>query len=1091
MDGNRVELPDGHLVNLSPRPARPSPYKAYRAEYQVSATELSAPVSAQSPQAISADHVIASVASGNVSQTSKATKLPLPKNLVDNHNDELNQTPCPTGLPKPKTPSQSGRPGSQPRSSEKGRDQYWRKIRDKFEKDSPLSPRSPKSKENGKSQSPNPRISYHRCRPPISSPQLQKSPRGAILRSGIPTPTGISRPAQDVRIDASVSRPVDSLNKWQKQGDQWVNLDATETTPRKSVRTDTTVDSSPQSHSSISPVSAEESSITDWEDRFVVNMPTAKDPNPPMMTAQQISDYQKSIERVHREGGQMLDPDSLPSRNPSPESKCSLSGQRDQSHKEVITSDGAFDGDQIPNLSPDEYRLPLPHSQSPYKPPQAPPPASQPTTAPQRVVANHYYSPDEIGHNRISTIWEESPTKIKEKRHPQNADGSFLGCREISGEKNPDDILKFASPDDASLHPRPLALASKNKQKETKEVKKGITRKTTHKVEETLVLQDEKPQTFRNTKPAQCSKQSTISQEQICVPNPTSIPESGTQDSGKENFHPTSNSPDQSGDHGKGRGEDDLFITTPTITPTMIPTPDKKLSVPKLQGLRRPGGASHTTTAEAIKAVRARAQMITTPLGLRPGGSSSNIKPTIPILKSPQILPSTSKSTTEQDQAVDQSQVPDQLQDHNIPARAAGTTAHTVRGFIRTSGLAKPSGLVKSPTDSLTTILRNGTECLRHRAETLRNASGSLPRSNRKQSKSPKPTLPSRDNSESSRSERSFQSAKESQAITGNVPVSPPKVVKAETKHTETKHTETKHTETKHTETEHKKTKPVEKKSSANELPSSGSNVPRKPVPIRITISETPPSSHNPDKLPTSTRKISAQAKPSKLDKPIKATKTATSAQPAPDKTKNPDAGSKADQRAKILPLPRLRTTDKVLEIAELDGLQVASPKDELFQPNITDVFADLGDMHHRNKDHDEGQGISPLILSLVFNILVIAVTQVNRIFRMGADSPYFKFVVNNTLNMTGHCWRVFECIFTAVSHYQATGAWPRPRGDKAIRQFMVELLQAVLYLLVLGFAAMLIGRTASYVVLVSRWILWFARPFVWVFQCIGRALIV
>jgi len=177
------------------------------------------------------------------------------------------------------------------------------------------------------------------------------------------------------------------------------------------------------------------------------------------------------------------------------------------------------------------------------------------------------------------------------------------------------------------------------------------------------------------------------------------------------------------------------------------------------------------------------------------------------------------------------------------------------------------------------------------------------------------------------------------------------------------------------------------------------------------------------------------------------------------------------------------------MEIAELDGLQVASPK-EYLQSNITDVHADLGDMRSQDKTNSEGNIINPLALSLVFNILVVAVTQVNRALRMGTDSYYTKFVVRNTLSMTSHCYRVFSCIYAAVSRYQATGAWPKARNDQAISRFMVELLQAVVYLFILGFAAMLIGRTAGYVVLVSSWIVWFARPFAWAFQCIGRALI-
>ncbi|CAG8115116.1 unnamed protein product [Penicillium nalgiovense] len=1061
MDEAHVKLPDGHLVNLSPRPIRQSAYKAYRAEYKSTAEASATPPPRYRQESKSPEYAVSGGASGNISQLSKATKLPVPRSLAESRKDDSNQTPSPTALPKLSPANHSsGRIGDQSGPLDKGHDQYWRKIRDKLQ-ESPLSARRAKSKESDNNQSPNSRISYHRSRLPASTSQDQASPRAGTPRSGIPSPSTVkSSPAQGSRNDAS-TRPVDSQSKWRKKDDQWVLMDVTETASLKSSRTDATTDSSARSHPSVSPVSAENSSITDWEDRFVVNMPTAKDPNPPMMTAQQIAEYQRSIERVHRDGGQMADPDTVPSRNVSPEIRFNPSEQKAQSPRAINTYDGVNERPQASILSRHEH-CPSPqaqqnaHSEQVSQPhPQQPQPQS--TTASQRQIANRYYSPDEIGYNRISTIWEESPTKPKEKRCPQNADGSFLGCREISGEKNPDEILRFASPDDASLHPPPLALGSKNKQRALKEVKKATDRQITHRVEETTVPREELPQTSQNTRPAQCSKPSAMYQDRNCSQNPSPIPRTRSQDSSKENYHPTSNTPERSRSREENLGDDDVFIITPTITRTMIPTPDKKASSPKPQGLRRPGGTNHAVTAEAIKAVRAKAQMISTPLGLRPGEPTVDIKPTGRTLTTSQTLPVSSMSTTAQDENEE-----DPNQDHTQdrgPERAAGTKSNTIRGFIRTSGVAKPSGLVRSPTDSLATILRNRTESLRTRAEFLRNGSGSPQRSDQKQSPSPQPILPSRDNSESSRSERSFQSTKETSPAPANRPPSPPKVATPENKPEE------------------------------NKQPSSRPPAPSKPTTKRVTLSEEPPSSAKPDKSRMSTKTISALAKPSKLDKTCKSTSTTppVSENSSSPKAKRPDTSAKKEDKAKAL--PRLHTSGKVLEIAELDGLQVASPKESL-QSNITDVSADLGDMHSEDKDESDGQGLNPLAFSLLFNILVVAVTQVNKALRMGTDSPYVKFVVNNTLNMTCHCWHVSKCIYTTVSHYQATGAWPKPRRDQAITRFVVELLQAIVYLLILGFAAMLMARTVGYVVLVSSWIAWFARPFAWVFQCVGRALV-
>ncbi|CAI7615647.1 unnamed protein product [Penicillium glandicola] len=1025
MDEAHVELPHGHLVNLSLRPSPYIPYKAYRAEYKPSVELSATPPPVYLQEGRSTEYAVARGASGNMSQLPKATKLPVPRPFPESRNDHSSQTPSPTVLPRP-TPSShsSGRLGDKSGISEKSHDQYWRKIREKLE-DSPLLARRARSKESDNTQSPNSRISYHRSRLPASTSQNQTSFWVGNAPSAITSSTTVnSSSTQELRSDAPT---VDSQNKWRKQGDQWGNMDITETSPQKSVRTEATTNSSLRSHPSVSPVSAENSSITDWEDRFVVNMPTAKDPNPPTMTAQQIAEYQRSIERVHRDGGQMADPDTVPSRNASPEIRFNPSEQKAQSPWATNTYDGAYDRHRVPILSQEEH-YPPPQPQQNAQPEQYPQPQQpQPTNVPQHQAANLYYSPDEIGYNRISTIWEESAPKAREKRHPQNADGSFLGCREISGEKNPDEILTFASPDDGNLHPLPLALVSKNRQKAPKEVRRATDRPITHRVEETIVLQEERPQTSRNSRPAQCSKPSAMHQDQSCSQKPSQIPRTRSQDSSKENYHPTSNTPERSGSLGGNQGDDNVFITTPTITPTMIPTPDKKASSPKPQGLRRPGGTNHTVTAEATKAVRTKAQMISTPSGLRPGGPNMNIKLTARTLATSQTLPPSGTSATVTDQDVE-ARNQDHAQDRK-PERVAGTSSNTIRGFIRTSGLARPSALAKSPTD-LVTILRNRTDSLRTRAESLRNGSGSPQRANQKQFPNPQPILPSRDNSESSRSERSFHSTKEAPPVSANIPVLPVSPAKMAT-------------------TERK---PEESKQSSLRPPA-----PSKPVTKKVTLSEECPSSAKHDKPPTSIKKMSAPVKQSKSTNPAAAERS------PPPKPKKPDTSPKKEEPVKFL--PRLRTSGKVLEIAELDGFQVVSPKESL-QSNITDVSADLGDMHSEDNDVSDRQGLNPLALSLLFNILVVAVTQVNKVLRMGTDSPYAKFVVHNTLNMTSHCWRVSKCIYTAVSRYQATGVWPKPRSDQAISQFMVELLQAIVYLFILGFTGMLICRTAHYIVL-------------------------
>jgi hypothetical protein len=301
------------------------------------------------------------------------------------------------------------------------------------------------------------------------------------------------------------------------------------------------------------------------------------------------------------------------------------------------------------------------------------------------------------------------------------------------------------------------------------------------------LVQEEWAQLSRNTKQAPCSRSSsaTLCQEPMCPQS--DLPRTGSQGSSKENFYlapSTSNSSEKLEDT---RSDDDVFIITPTITRTMIPTstpekkgekkakPEKKASIPKPQGLRRPGGTGQSGTGEAVKAVRAKAQVISTVSGLRPAAAASQVKSIASSLTSSKMSPLSSiptakdKEAHKEEHSVTTREVPvkkPEITVKNSPkakdkekddqTKQAGSS---IRGFIRTSGLARSTGLVRSPTDSLATILRNGTESLRNRAESLRRGNGSS--ISRNGSPVSQPSGPSRDNSESSRSERSFRSAKE------------------------------------------------------------------------------------------------------------------------------------------------------------------------------------------------------------------------------------------------------------------------------------------------------------------------------------------
>lgn len=935
-----------------------------------------------------------------MSQKTKLTKLPIPKTLAEKYKEQRNQTPSPTGIPKPSSSTLSpGGSGAQSTGREMERDHYWKRLRDKFEKDSsPLSQRTSyvRSRESDRSA--------------VSDLSRDDQPitRGAKKQTVIPTPSTAKNALQDSR-----PRQTDDQSQWTLQEGHWAGHETNDCTPHKSNQTDTTADSSPRSHPSVSPVSAEaDSSMTEWEDRFVVHMPTAKDPNPPTMTAQQIADYQRSIEMVHRDGGYLVDPNTRPSpRNGSPETRSSPASQGDR------VSGGsanfkAYDG--RPMQSPAEIERQID--------PSPPAPQTQGKTGLQ--AQPHYYSPDEIGKNRISTIWEEqSPTKTKDKRHSANADGSFLGCKEINGPgtKNPDEILLFGSGEEsANIRPRPLAVARKPKEEKTSALR------ALRRPGDTRAVQEEWSEVSRNSKNAQCLKQPmTLCQEQECSDN--AMPRSDSQGSSKENYHPTESESSSPEKHDDGRSEDDVFIITPTITRTMIPTPtpekqakkeERKVSGPKPSGLRRPGGIGQSVACEAVKAVRAKAQVISTPSGLRPAAGMSHNKSTAPSLTSSRTVPLSSIPTAKDIQSAKENPKETDATTKDTPLKKdksvndkSSQAAQSIRGFIRTSGLARSTGLVRSPTDSIASILRSGTESLRNRAESLRNGNGSI--GSRKGSPVSQPSGPSRDNSESSRSERSFKSAREK--------ATPPPTTKSS---------------------------PVKKESPA-----------AKPV-----LVEKP--------------SVPQKSPPAEKSAPIENSKP----------SEKPERLSRAERLEKFREQARLRRASKVVEIAELDGQQVQ--KKAHLQSNITDVYSDLSDLETHDKDTPSRDPMNGVALSMIFEIIVMAVTHVHKFALQMTDSPYTKFLVTNVLNMTRHCFRVFSRVYRAVSRYQATGTWPKAKNDQAISRFLVELLQATVYMFILGFGVMVVGRTASYIVLIGSWIVWFARPFAWMFQCFGRALI-
>ncbi|KAH1344223.1 hypothetical protein KXX33_003351 [Aspergillus fumigatus] len=497
-------------------------------------------------------------------------------------------------------------------SPDEVREQYWRKVRDKFEKESP----SAKSQEKEKDKDKHKEIYYGAYKKIIS---LASSPKSELVKQRLKSAGGDLRGSPKSRITSPIIHPrlrpgysspsksdnqLISQGKRQLSGVQRKNSDTDESILHFSTdKTDNATDSSINSHSSLSPVSGPSSSLTDWEDKFVVNMPSAKEPNPPTMSAQQIAEFQQSIERVHNDGGAMLDPDSLPSpRTRTPEDKDLSAVQP--------AKPTSFDGQDLPP--------PPPHS------------AGFEESPPSQPEHPRYYCPDEIGKNRISTIWEESASKSEKNVPKVNPDGSFLGCKEINGpnDKNPDEILLFSPVD----RPRVVDVSSPMP-RSPKERKIPVVRQRNPDLGEKTVAREEwKPGTL-NMKLVQCSKPSprTVCRETSCQQ-----PEKTAQDSSKADRDSPSPSGKRLEDRKPTPRDDDVFIITPTIIRTMVSMSDIKAAAQKGSPVGIP---TSRTAGDIITDARARPQGKPSPLGLRRVAQNSqeksNVSSPVPLRSPP------------------------------------------------------------------------------------------------------------------------------------------------------------------------------------------------------------------------------------------------------------------------------------------------------------------------------------------------------------------------------------------------------------------------------------------------------------------------
>ncbi|KAG2413606.1 hypothetical protein HFD88_002795 [Aspergillus terreus] len=656
-----LNLPHGHLLNLQPRPRNPRRARAPHDEVMRSSSPSHEPENAvvdeedhiDSPASKEPDTAPAIPAL----RRKKATKLPMPKSLTGKAKDWQTDNPAESEAqelkdysPPPLKDSspEASRPGATP-PTDKDREQYWRKVREMFDKDGKDRPKGHYQEayrkilslaNSSKQEIAKQKLKYAGG---YGHPLKSSPPRsGVACKTKIPSPKSTSHLSSAAITRNPLGCHPPGQVKPRLNRDRSLSLDTREHAAAKaSDKTDTTTESSIRSYPSISPVSGPSSSITEWEDRFVVNMPSAKEPNPPTMDGEQIAEFQKSIEKVHSEGGAMLDPDTLPSpRTRSPEDNA------DQHEKNLKT----FDGQDSRSAPSEEISDPVPGE-----------------------IPDHrrYYSPDEVGKQRFSTIWEESPGRAKRPDPDFNPDGSFLGCKEIKGpkDKNPDEILlfsTFASPTDE----RPRLIDVSRAPKEWKKAATGQTQPAAE--QKGTALHEEWKPISQNLKSALCSKPSpkTLCQEAKCQqPERTAVPSKPQE---KENANSTGLT---RGRHvqKKNKRSDDVFIITPTITRTLVNMEDTNGT------MRKRSGTTEGVSA-AARSTGCRNDIAIDPRPKPPAGSIAS------------GLRRATQNSWERSNASSVPFRPSDLPVGKVDTDRTGVErARAIRGFIRMPGMVKSS----------------------------------------------------------------------------------------------------------------------------------------------------------------------------------------------------------------------------------------------------------------------------------------------------------------------------------------------------------------------------------------------------------------
>ncbi|CRG86856.1 hypothetical protein PISL3812_03868 [Talaromyces islandicus] len=863
--------------------------------------------------------------------------------------------------------------------------------------------------------------------------------RGANPRTGVVSPSNRT----DSSHEDHAPRPRVS-QKWKVNGNQWISVD---------------ISQSPSLASSASPdykltkaVSSASSGTTDissgsWGDRFVVHMPSAKEPNPPSMSDEEIRMYQENRGKMY--------------------------GNRDKRHEMDASK---------PKPTSEHRNTPHPRNAS-----DAALQSGQKITRETNSVRSNgsqgYYSPDEVGRTRNSPLSDEPKVKQKELYHKLRAE-CFMGCVGMDqvGAKNPDEVLLFPNLDDEDEECR----SSQPPAPKSRDTGAGnIKQQSKPPAAQTSRL----PQ-MANSRPPYPRHKMTNNQLTTSRPEALKIPPALTA------AYSTTKIPKPASGKGSPVGnptrkdEEDIFISASSVA-RVAPKPLTRSTIQASRTRRTPDGSSrpnkgsalrHNVTTPENDLSFTHPSSVSSPSSIPPGKDS-------PCSRSDSVSPDFdgSISQTRQNSTATSNDSP-----ISLPFSDDSTKLSSNDIFKRIPGAGSPHHEIHSPAGART---RNELLVKNQRAApktpSVAELDGfqvpqQLPSPPLSTSPSP-PRAPSKSRDGAKRpgdkrgthtirveirmkAEKARQGAEEAKAVSSRLTAArqhAERLAEARIAYDRVK-----------AQSAAKGVRSPMDELLEQRLNTERINEARKAYKAARAKEEMEkknpePKAREPEAKPKITPIVSTATPPSTAPPPSTATPSSTA---IPSSSATPSSSTNAPRHkysgeAKAARKPR-KCGAKRQSLSQNENTNTASEpvQDDEKETTVRKV------------------NISPAPdISLSFGVVYLSLINLYEFVHRQRVYSDVLFYSQKLPHMAAQCFKVCKCLAEAYVEYNQTGELPKYCTED-IGQFARDIGQALVNFAILGMVFIVIARAAGYIVLLASWILWFCRPFGWFFgRLIGR----